>query len=100
MISIVEPNREEFRHVGSFRLLAGVAAGEGEIAFEHAAHLVDVFLHRLDLGAVAYQRELELEAREDGAQIVGHAREHRGALADRSAGAVLRARRESALIAC
>ena len=71
---------EEGRHVGRRRLLAGIAAREGEIGLEHAAHLVDVLLHRLDLAAVAEQRELELEAREDGAQVVRDAGEHRGAL--------------------
>ncbi len=73
---------EEFRHVGRLGLLAGVAAREGEIGLEHAAHLVDVLLHRLDLGAVADQGELELEARQHGAQVMRNAGEHGGALLD------------------
>ena len=48
------------------------------------AHLVDVLLHRLDLGAVAEQRQLELEAGQHGAQVVRHAGQHRGALLDRA----------------
>ncbi len=75
---------EERRHVGRRRLLAGVAAREGEIGLEHAAHLVDVLLHRLDLAAVAEQRQFELEAGEDGAQVVRDAGQHRGALLDRA----------------
>ena len=71
---------EERAHVGRRRLLARVPAREGEIGLQHARHLVDVLLDRLDLGAVADQSELELEAREDGAQVVRHARQHGGAL--------------------
>ena len=75
---------EEGGHVGRRRLLAGIAAREGEIGFQHPRHLVDVLLHRLDLGAVADQRELELEAGEDGAQVVRDAGEHGGALLHRA----------------
>ena len=75
---------EEVGHVGRRRLLAGVAAREREIGLEHAAHLVDVLLHRLDLGAVAEQRQFELEAGQHGAQVVRDAGEHRGALLDRA----------------
>jgi hypothetical protein len=71
---------EERAHVGRRRLLARIAAREGEIGLQHAAHLVDVLLHRLDLGTVADQSELELEAGEDGAQVVRHAGQHGGAL--------------------
>ena len=58
------------------------AARERQIGLQHAAHLVDVLLHRLDFRAVPDQRELELEARQDGAQIVGDAGQHGGALLD------------------
>ena len=67
-------------HVGRLRLLAGIAAREGEIGLQHARHLVDVLAHRVDLGAVADQSELELEAGEDRAQVMRDARQHRGAL--------------------
>ncbi len=73
---------EEFGHVGRRGLLAGVTARERQIGFEHAAHLVDVLLHRLDLGTVAQERQLELEAGEDGAQVVRDACEHGRALLD------------------
>jgi hypothetical protein len=72
------------RHVGRLRLLAAVAAREGEIGLQHAGHLVDVLAHAVDFGAVADQRQLELEAGQDGAQIVRHAGQHRGALLDRA----------------
>ncbi len=71
---------QERGHVGWRRLLAGIATREGEIGLQHARHLVHVLLHRLDLGALAEKRELELEAGEHGAQIVGDAGEHGGAL--------------------
>ncbi len=57
-------------------------ARECQVGLEHAGHLVDVFLHRLDLGRFAEQRQFELEAGEDGAQIVRHAGQHGGALLD------------------
>ena len=41
---------EEGRHVGRRRGLAEIAAREGEIGLQHARHLVDVLLHRLDFG--------------------------------------------------
>ena len=76
---------EEGGHVGRRRGLAGIAAREREIGFEHPRHLVDVLLHRLDLGTVvADQRQLELEAGQDGAQVVRDAGEHRGALLHRA----------------
>ena len=80
---------QERRHVGRRRLLAGIAAREGEIGLEHARHLVDVALHRLDLRAVAEQREFELEAGQDRAQVVRHAGQHGGALLDRALDAPL-----------
>ena len=61
-----------------------VAAGERQVILEHAGHFVDVLAHRLDLRTVADQRQFELEAGEDGAQIVRDAGQHRGALLDRS----------------
>ena len=83
---------EQSGHVGRRRLLAGIAARKGQIGLEHRRHLVDVLLHRFDLGAVAEQRELELEARQDGAQIVRHAGQHGGALLDRALDARLSSR--------
>ena len=81
----VEPQfLEQGGDVGRRRLLAGVAAGEGQIGFQHRRHLVDVFLDGLDLGAVAEQRELELEPRQHRAQVVRDAGEHGGALLDRA----------------
>ena len=59
-----------------------VAARERQIGLEHAGHLVDVLLHRLDLGRFAEERQFELEPGEDGAQVVRHARQHGGALLD------------------
>src|SRR6516162_8218045 len=71
---------QEGRHVGGGRLLAGVAAREGEVGLEHTGHLIDVLLHRLDLWALADQRELELKAGQNGAQVVADAGQHGGAL--------------------
>ena len=73
---------EENGHVGRRRLLARVAAREGEIGLQHARHLVDVAAQRLDLRTLADQRKLELEAGQHRAQIVRHAGEHRRALLD------------------
>ena len=70
-------------------VLAGVAAREGEIGLEHAAHLVDVLLEHLGLGHVAEQRELQLEAGQHGAQVVRHAGQHGGALLDGALDALL-----------
>ena len=74
---------QEGRHVGRRRALAEVAAREGEIGLQHARHLVDVVLHRLDFRRLLLdQRELQLEAREHRAQVVADAGEHRRALLD------------------
>ena len=73
---------QEGAEVGRHRLLAGVAAREGEIALEHAAHLVDVLLEGLDLGRLLDDGERQLEARQDGAQVVADAVQHGGALLD------------------
>ncbi len=59
---------------------AGVAAGEGEIAFEHAAHFVDVLLQELAVGGIVEQRQRQLEAGQDRAKVVADAVEHGGAL--------------------
>ena len=80
---------EERAHVGRRRLLTRIPAREGEIGLQHAAHLVDVLLHRVDLGTVADQRELELEAGENGAQVVRDPRQHGGALLQRALDAAL-----------
>ena len=65
-------------------MLAAVAARERQIGLQHRRHLVDVLAHGVDFRAVADQRQLELEAGEDGAQIVADAGQHRGALLDRT----------------
>ena len=44
------------------RLLAAVAAGEGEIALQHPVHVVDVGLQLLDVGVLLDQRELQPKA--------------------------------------
>ena len=64
--------------------LAGVAAREGEIALEHALHLVDVLLQRLDLGQFVDHRERQLEPGEHRAQVVADAVQHRRALLARA----------------
>src|SRR5437667_350061 len=61
---------------------------EAGAAFVLVAGVV-VLLHRLDLAAVAKERQLELEAGQDGAQIVRDAGEHGGALLDRALDAAL-----------
>ena len=73
---------EEAAHVGRRRLLAGVPAGECQIRLKHPRHLVNVIAQRLNLRTVLDQRQLELEASEQGAQIVRHAGQHGGALLD------------------
>ena len=42
--------------VGFHRVLVAVAAGEGEVAVEHAVHVVDVFLQLLCVGRSLDQR--------------------------------------------
>src|SRR3984893_16356073 len=86
--SVLSSSRKR-AHVGRRRLLARIPAREGEIGLQHAAHLVDVLLHRVDLGTVADERELELEAGEDGAQVVRDSRQHGGALLQRALDAAL-----------
>ena len=71
---------EHRAQVGHRRRFAGVAAREREIGFEHAAHLVDVFLQRLDFREFVDDRERQLETRQDRAQVVADAVEHRRAL--------------------
>src|SRR5690606_37758432 len=62
-------------------VFAGVALGEGEVAFQHVLHVIDILRHAFQLGPVAAgQRKLELEARQDGAQVVADARKHGGTL--------------------
>src|SRR5262249_40302242 len=80
---------EEGPHVGWRRRLARTPAREREISFQHAAHLVHILLHRLDFGALADKGKLELETREDGAQVVRNSRQHRGALFQRALDATL-----------
>ena len=62
------------------RLLAEVAASKGEIALEHARHLVGVALEIFYLGGLRDQRQRELEPGENCAQVVTDAVEHGGAL--------------------
>ena len=76
-------------HVGRRRLLAHVAASKGEIGLEHARHFIDVFGHGLDLGTVAEEGQLKLEARENGTQIVRHAGQHGCTLLDGALDAAL-----------
>ena len=71
-------------HVGRLRLFAAVAARKREIVLQHPRHLVDILAHAVDFGTVADQLQLQLETGEDGAQIVRHAGQHRGALLDRT----------------
>ena len=61
---------QRHRHVGRLRNLAAVAARKGEIGLQHAGHFVDILAHAVDFGTVADQREFELEAGQDGAQVV------------------------------
>ena len=80
---------EEGAHVRWGRLFARIPAREREISFQHAAHLVHVLLHRLDLGTFADEGKLELEPGEDGAQVVRNSRQHCGALFQRALDATL-----------
>ncbi len=69
----------EVETAGIFQRLA---AREGEIAFQHGLHVVDVFVQGGDVGLAAAQRQLQLEACQDGAKVVADARQHGGALLD------------------
>ena len=80
---------EESRHIGRRRRLTEIAARECQISLQHAAHLVDVLFHRVDFRSAAEQREFQLEARQDGTQVVRYTGEHRGALLDRALDAAL-----------
>ena len=75
---------EEFGHVGRRRRLAGIAAREREIRLDHARHLVDVLLQPGQLRPVLEQRQLELEAGQQRAQVVRDAGQHGGALLHRA----------------
>ena len=80
----VDPQLVEQRpDIGGRRLLAHVAAGKGQIRLQHRRHLVDILFDGVDFGAVAEQRQFELEPGEDCAQVVRHPGEHGGALLDR-----------------
>ena len=76
---------EQLAQVGGLGLLAAVAARKRQIVLEHVLHLVDVGLERLHLGPVAHEGELELEAGEDGPQVVADAGEHGRCAARRAA---------------
>ena len=65
-----------------------VAFGERHVVLEHGLHLVDVAAHRLELGTVLEQSELQLEAGQHGAEVVAHAGQHDGALLDMALDAV------------
>ena len=80
---------QEGAHVGRRRLLARIAARKRDISLQHAAHLVDVLLHGLDLGTVPQQGKFELETRENGAQVVRNSRQHGGALLEHALDATL-----------
>src|SRR5690606_4438380 len=68
--------------VEAARIFGSLAAGEFEIAYEHRLHVVDVAVERLEVRLRSGERQLQLEAGEDGTQIVADAGEHGGALLD------------------
>ena len=80
---------KERPQVGRDRHLAEVAAGEGQVAFQHAAHLVDVALQVLQLRRFLEERERQPEPRQDGAKVVADAVQHGGAALDRALDAAL-----------
>src|SRR5690606_10868814 len=60
---------EQHRDVSRQRVLAAVAAGEGEIALEHAVHVVDIALQGVDIGRVANERELQTRSEEHTSEL-------------------------------
>ena len=75
---------EQPTQVGPHRRLAGIAPREGEIALQHAVHLVDVALEIIGFGRVPQHREREAEPRQDGAQVVADPVQHGRAVFDRA----------------
>ena len=73
--------RQQGAQIRGHRLFAGIAARKGEITLQHPAHLVDIALHIAHVIARFEQGEGELEAGQDGAQIVADAVEQGGCAA-------------------
>ena len=73
---------EQRREVGGGRLLAFLAAGEGEVALDHALHLGDVGFETGHAFALALHGELQLHPGQRRAQVVADAGEQLGALGD------------------
>jgi hypothetical protein len=71
---------QKLLHVDIRRALPGIAPREGEIGLEHALHFLDVFLQVPRLFGLPHQGKRKLEPCQDGAQIVAHPIQHRGAL--------------------
>jgi hypothetical protein len=61
---------ERSRNIGILRLFAAVAFDEGHIGLEHLLHFLDILLQRPDFRSLLEERKLELEAREDGPQVM------------------------------
>ena len=72
--------RKESLQIERARLFFGLAAGEGEIAFQHRLHILDVLLHRIGIDLVTDEGELEFKSGQDSAQIVADTAEHSRAL--------------------
>ena len=76
---------EDLGEVGRDRLLVALAAGEGEIALDHALHVGDVVVSSLVSGEFGQQRQRQLHAGQRRPQVVADAGQHLGALLDRAA---------------
>ncbi|MNT00991.1 hypothetical protein D3C72_1354410 [compost metagenome] len=61
-------------------ILFDIGAGKGQIGLQHRLHVLDILVEPLEIGIVAGERQLQLEAGEDGAQIMADAVQHGGAL--------------------
>ena len=70
------------------RPFLAVAPGERQVVGDHHLHIGDVGLQLVDVGAVAEHRQLQLHARQGGAQVMADAGQHIGTLGDLALDAV------------
>ena len=71
---------EKGRKLQRADILFDIGTGEGQIGLQHRLHVLDILVEPLEVGIVARERQLQLEAGEDGAQVVADAVQHGGAL--------------------
>lgn len=61
-------------------ILFDLGAGEGQIGLQHRLHVVHILIEPFEIRIVAGERQLQLEAGENGAQVMAYTIQHGGAL--------------------